>query len=124
MWKSWKRKVSNFFFEEVREAADVEEEKKALPFEEDPEAKNRSIHTKVTYQYPPEQPAPFRFPVIPDNDHDKQQLISAMTDRKQVTSIRKRNDRPQKRVEREDLIFGYKRQKKVKELEDVPAYIR
>ncbi|HLR72283.1 MAG TPA: DNA translocase FtsK [Pseudogracilibacillus sp.] len=116
--------MSNFFFEEVREAADVEEEKKALPFEEDPEAKNRSIHTKVTYQYPPEQPAPFRFPVIPDNDHDKQQLISAMTDRKQVTRIRKRNDRPQKRVEREDLIFGYKRQKKVKELEDVPAYIR
>ncbi|GGK06630.1 DNA translocase SftA [Lentibacillus kapialis] len=56
MWDRWKKKISNFFFEEKEESND------SLP--EKPVHNRQDIHTRMTYQYPAERR--FRFPVIPD----------------------------------------------------------
>src|SRR5690625_4340320 len=121
MWKSWKRKVSNFFFEEEWEEEPtqikVEHQNPQIPKNEQ-DVNNHSVHTKVTYQYPTAQNAPFRFPVIPDSG---QKLSGNVPKRNSKQRQKKKNRTKRFDKEKDALIYGYKRQQAVKELEDIPA---
>ncbi len=116
MWKQWKKKVSNFFFEEIV----IEEEDEGI--EQEPNKQNvntRDVNTKIAYQYPKDQDTPFRFPVIPDeNKLEKQSKNNKIRRRKTASPYQKKNN------ETDPLIYGYKRNKFGNELEEVPAYLR
>jgi len=125
MWKEWKRKVSNFFFEEQEgsyEGNMIANEHET--FKRDPNLGRRKLDTKMTYQYPDEEIAPFRFPVIPDKSAMDKPLRK--TPKKRVEkNIRDRNKTPTRLENEEDLlIFGYNRKNLNDEIEEVPAYIR
>ena len=125
MWKNWRKKVSDFFYEDVIEEDESEQQ---VQFEEKDILKNRAqvndnqtVHTKIAYKYPKKQNAPFRFPVIPDEQTERKIA------KRQVTQRRGR--KRQRQIDRthsnqERLIHGYNEKKSQKELEEVPAFIR
>src|SRR5699024_2922809 len=118
MWNFLKKKVSNFFFEEIEEEIVMSEN-------EEPK-KNRDqriVKPKVTYQYPKkEQHTPFRFPVIPDE-------LSQSPSKRKVGKLNKYNQVQQRKwkpdhANKDVLIYGYKGKKVHNELEEIPAYLR
>ena len=64
MWKNIKKKVSDFFFEEIEIEENDEDQIKTTP-NRNISDQNRVVNAKVKYEYPKKQDAPFRFPVIP-----------------------------------------------------------
>ncbi|MEI3613498.1 DNA translocase FtsK [Pseudogracilibacillus sp. SO30301A] len=116
MWKQWKKKVINFFFEEIV----IEEEDEGIEKEPNKQIVNiRDVNTKIAYQYPKDQDTPFRFPVIPDeNKLEKQSKNDKIRRGKTLSPYQKKNK------EKETLIYGYKRNNFGNELEEVPAYLR
>src|SRR5699024_9076371 len=111
----------DFFFDEVEEVQEApNEQQNQTVFRASP-ITNDKVNTKVTYQYPKNNQAPFRFPVIPDerNDHSDE-LTRPMKQRSHRRS--RRTKRPFRELD--SFKTGYHRQQFTKELEDVPAYIR
>src|SRR5690625_65370 len=123
MWKQWKKKVSNFFFEEIV----IEEEIKnnETTKEQNKQIVNtRDVNTKITYQYPKDQDTPFRFPVIPDENKSQKnprnkKIIKPYQRQGKISSIYQGNNN-----EKEKLIYGYRAQKFGNDLDEIPAYLR
>ncbi|WP_010532350.1 DNA translocase FtsK [Lentibacillus jeotgali] len=88
MWDRWKRKISNFLFEERDENVD------SLP--ERPINNKQDIQTRMTYQYPAEKP--FRFPVIPDQPRQNDQSDIPAFQRKKPRDRQQSNDAPKVNV--------------------------
>src|SRR5690625_4279398 len=119
---NWKKRVSDFFFEETE--IDMEEEMKEQsgdPVYRTHPTYRKPVNTKVAYQYPKRHDAAFRFPVIPDEylAEEKASVSSALP---RNPNRNRKTKRPHK--EHHSLKAGYERKKNAKELEDVPAYIR
>lgn len=115
MWKNLKKKVSDFFFEEIEEYEEEPIQPNTTP-KRQISIPNETVNAKVRYEYPKQQQAPFRFPVIPDeselpmNDRRKQRKST-------ITTANREN-------ELDPLIYGYRREKLEKELDEVPAFMR
>ena len=125
MWKDWKKKVSDFFFYEVEVESEEEIEEVAEPKQRKASTTNRQIagssravNAKVTYEYPKEQERAFRFPLIPD-ENEETQIVRRRKRMRAVSNADQLNKDGEK-----PLIYGYNRHQRVKELEDVPAYLR
>src|SRR5690625_3322332 len=114
MWKDWKRKVSNFFFEEVEEEVEIPENEERIN-----NRNHRRANTKVTYQYPKEQHPPFRFPVIPDAQKSNQG-----PSKRKVGKLVQQRKWKQSPSNKDGLIYGYKGKKVQNEIEEIPAYLR
>ena len=123
MWKQWKKKVSNFFFEEIIIEEEIED--KEIQKEQSKQTSHiRDVNTKITYQYPKDQDTPFRFPVIPDENKSEKRprnnkIIKPYQRRGKISSTYQG-----KNNEKETLIYGYKAKKFGNELDEVPAYLR
>lgn len=122
MFKRLIKKSSDFFFEDVEE--DIEE--REIPADEKAHQarqinqKNKDIKMKYQYSKTPE----FRFPVIPDTSEQayekRKSPIQPDTSHKQ-----KRNTyQKYQATTDDDLIYGYNKQKMLKEMEDIPAFMR
>lgn len=111
MWKNWKKKVSDFFFEEVIEEDD---EQAIHSTNRNVSGHHGALNAKITYQYPKKQKAPFRFPVIPDENEMR------INKRKKRTAVKNINSPKEK----DPLIYGYQKQVHEKELDEVPAFMR
>lgn len=83
MWDRWKKKISNFLFEEKETNDDSLSEK--------PLKNKQDIQTRMTYQYPAEKP--FRFPVIPDQPRRNDQSDIPAFQRKRSRVRQQPNDR-------------------------------
>src|SRR5690625_343399 len=143
MWKHIRKKISNFIFEELEEELEVEAE--YVQEGQHTEKDVQPIRAKVAYQYPENEEAKFRFPVIPDKTNERERnvrnekkfenTIKKERVRRSVTGEEKSAERPRRKGRHkpvpfeahegvEPLILGYKRRKKVDEMEEVPAYVR
>src|SRR5690625_2034440 len=119
---NWKKRVSDFFFEETE--IEMEEEMKEQngdPVYRTHPTYRKPVNTKVAYQYPKRHDAAFRFPVIPD-EYLAEEEASVSSALPRNPNRNRKTKRPHK--EHHSLKAGYDRKKNAKELEDVPAYIR
>lgn len=119
---NWKKRVSDFFFDEIEiEVEEEVSEQNNNPVYRTYPTSNKAVNTKVAYQYPKKNQAPFRFPVIPDaRMNDDTEVVHPV---KQQS--KKRSRKPQRpHRENDTLKLGYQHKKLSKELENVPAYIR
>ncbi len=119
---NWKKRVSDFFFEETE--IEIEEEMKEQngdPVYRTHPTYRKPVNTKVAYQYPKRHDAAFRFPVIPD-EYLAEERASVSSALPRNPNRNRKTKRPHK--EHHSLKAGYERKKNAKELEDVPAYIR
>lgn len=119
---NWKKRVSDFFFEETE--IEMEEEMKEQngdPVYRTHPTYRKPVNTKVAYQYPKRHDAAFRFPVIPD-EYLAEERASVSSALPRNPNRNRKTKRPHK--EHHSLKAGYERKKNAKELEDVPAYIR
>src|SRR5699024_4188422 len=66
MSNNWKKRVSDFFFEEIE--IETEEKQSEYPVERTYPTNKQSINTRVAYHYSKNKQTPFRFPVIPDDE--------------------------------------------------------
>src|SRR5690625_2677989 len=119
MWKKWRKRVSNLFFEEITE----DEEQENIKSDKRLKVKNQSkVNTKVTYQYPKkDHQSPFRFPVIPDEQ--TRTPVASKRKLKKYKKVEKRKWQPNHN-NKDGLIYGYKGKKINNELEEIPAYMR
>lgn len=121
MWKRIKQKTSDIFFEEVTVEKEIQIERKATTRD----VKNK--HVKMTYAYP--KSTNFRFPVIPDDDgsavHEQAKVHPSSPKRK---SYGKKtvpgSSGYEVPVQTDRLAGGYRKQKSLKELENIPAFMR
>ncbi|MGP4108261.1 DNA translocase FtsK [Virgibacillus sp. L01] len=135
MWDRWKKKITNFLFVET------EEEKNQSP--KNRNHRKQDVQTKMMYQYPSNNS--FRFPVIPDNPKEKNEVETPAFERKRN---RTRNTTPSKPDQQSPMpernkkinkpesgapfelsqvpspIHGFQHRNKDKKIEDVPAYKR
>src|SRR5690625_4255639 len=114
-WDRFKGKISNIFFEEIEEIEEDEKETTTI------DRKNALSKSRV-------EKKSFRFPVIPDehgSQHSEKQNKPFIPARMQQTE-RNTRKRPPKRPYPEtiDNYQMYQRHKQLKEMEDVPAYLR
>src|SRR5690625_3978351 len=120
MSNNWKKRVSDFFFEEIEVEIEEIKEQNGDPVYRSHPTHQKPVNTKVAYHYPKNNKAPFRFPVIPDEINQN---------RKQETIMQHRHQQPIRKTRRpynENMTFDSKRVQTsfTKELEDVPAYVR
>src|SRR5690625_575067 len=122
MSNNWKKRVSDFFFEEIEVEMEEEiKEQSGNPVYRTHPTYRKPVDTKVTYQYPKKDGASFRFPVIPDDvEAQDTDAISPIAPRNLNRS--RKAKRPRKI--QNSLKVGYEQKKTEKELENVPAYIR
>lgn len=116
MWKRLMQKTSNIFLEDII----IEEEVKVKRTVNQRDTGDKDI--KMTYKYP--NSTTFRFPVISDYyvDETKQEkTINPEQNRKRTTQSNRTYLTPRKD---NPLAAGYEKQKSLKELEDIPAYMR
>ncbi|TFJ92582.1 DNA translocase FtsK [Lentibacillus salicampi] len=137
MWDRWKKKINHFLFEEREENDDV------LP--DETTHNKQDIRTRITYQYPAEKS--FRFPVIPDQPHRKNESEIPAYQRKRSRD-RDREGTPSEKPEDDDNneetqkvykpesgkpftpsdvpspIYGFQNRHKETTVEDVPAFQR
>jgi len=121
MSNNWKKRVSDFFFEEIEieiEENKPEEKQSEYPVERTYPTNKQSINTRVAYHYSKNKQTPFRFPVIPDEetqDIEEKNKGQRYTKRRHVRSQRSshRNAHP-----------AMARQPLTNELDNVPAYMR
>lgn len=122
MSNNWKKRVSDFFFEEIEVEMEEEiKEQSGNPVYRTHPTYRKPVDTKVTYQYPKKHGASFRFPVIPDDVGEQEKDDTSSVAPRNLNRSRK-TKRPRK--VQNSLKAGYERKKIEKELEDVPAYIR
>src|SRR5690625_1365307 len=114
-WDRFKGKISNIFFEEIEEIEEDEKETTTI------DRKNALSKAKV-------EKKSFRFPVIPDEQDSQQsekqnkRYIPARMQRTEQKTRKKPSRRPY--PETIDNYQLYQRHKQLKEMEDVPAYLR
>src|SRR5690625_3265654 len=125
MWKNIRKKINDFIFEEIEEELEVDAQygQDVHRIQHD----TQSIRTKVAYQYPENEETKFRFPVIPDQQNEQEQKQQPVMDeiKKRPQRMRRRKPIPlETHDDVEPLILGYRRHKKVNEIEEVPAYVR
>src|SRR5690625_2351856 len=122
MSNNWKKRVSDFFFEEIEVEIEEKKEQNGDPVYRSHPTHQKPVNTKVAYHYPKNNKAPFRFPVIPDeiNQNRDQETIMQHSHHRHQQPIRKT-----RRPYNENMTFDSKHvQTFTKELEDVPAYVR
>lgn len=131
MWEKIKKKVINFIYEEIEEEEFFEEsnhlEKEKMMARE----KRDEVKARVTFEYPKQQTANFRFPVIPDDDKDESANDHFETSNKKSESdenepaYMRRTKRKRRRTLKPNVAPNFYEQKKLaKQLEEVPAYLR
>ncbi|HZW68371.1 MAG TPA: DNA translocase FtsK [Pseudogracilibacillus sp.] len=150
MWENFKKKITNFIYEEVEEEL-IEDpnknEKNQKDTLEEKEKKiqaarqkdNQDVKTRMTFKYPKNDSESFKFPVIPDESGDKVAadrpvLSSERAEERsrqgasmsQPAFIRKRKQtRPtQKRSHTGYTPSVYEQKRREEELENIPAYER
>ena len=122
MSNNWKKRVSDFFFEEIEVEMEEEiKEQSGNPVYRTHPTYRKPVDTKVTYQYPKKDGASFRFPVIPDDVEAQDTDATSPIAPRNLNRSRK-TKRPRK--VQNSLKVGYEQKKTEKELENVPAYIR
>ena len=122
MSNNWKKRVSDFFFEEIEVEMEEEiKEQSGNPVYRTHPTYRKPVDTKVTYQYPKKDGASFRFPVIPDDVEAQDTDATSPIAPRNLNRSRK-TKRPRK--VQNSLKVGYEQKKAEKELENVPAYIR
>lgn len=122
MWKDFRKKVTDFLYEEIEEeeAETAEIEKQFSGGRK----LDRKMDTKVAYEYPKKDTARFRFPLIPDESEEFEEMPPPKLETpRQVRRRSTANKRPQ-RTNRNVFPPTYQNKKLEKELEEVPAYIR
>lgn len=153
MWRNMKKKVYDFFFYEQIEMIEVIDEEKKKKKQPPIEPSERTIETKVMYEYPEKRE--FRFPIIPDHTHEpiykRDETLDVPAymrkerslDHPPVNRIEEQeqdkgpvNDRPtspaKQRAKEERFvptdvpspIYGYHRRKNERTLRETPAYMR
>ncbi|RDW16386.1 DNA translocase FtsK [Oceanobacillus arenosus] len=132
MWEQWKNKFKSLFGDEDENLEQEASQESTAP----------NVQARVTYQYP--KKSSFRFPVIPDERAKRKQMDTSNYQRKDVPTyqrkkeekivkerkepekgsnkVYKKTNTPFKVSEVPSPIYGL--QKRKKEIEDVPAYIR
>lgn len=133
MWKSWKEKIIDFFYDEI-EVEDTSSSKtkqtneslkktKAVSLQHQTSAAKSTIDSKIKYQYPKHKTAPFHIPANSNQkDAGKKKHRNASREavqqqlKEKHASVRARTEktaisRPRKRMDH-------------KELENTPAFIR
>src|SRR5690625_66146 len=119
MSNNWKKRVSDFFFEEVEiDENDPEEKQSEYPVERTYPTKKQSINTRVAYRYAKNKQPTFRFPVIPDEDAQDIEGKNA------GHSYAKRRHLRGQRSSHRNTQPAMTRQPFKKELDNVPAYMR
>lgn len=116
MWKRLMKKTSDIFLEDII----IEEEVKVKRTVNESDSRNQAI--KMTYKYP--NSSKFRFPVIPDyyvDDIKQEPTINPLLSRKKPRALKRAYQAPRKE---NSLALEYENQKALKELENIPAYIR
>ncbi|SFB37008.1 DNA segregation ATPase FtsK/SpoIIIE, S-DNA-T family [Lentibacillus halodurans] len=132
MWGRWKKKISRFLFEEEEENND--QSYQALHHN------NQGIRTRMTYQYPAEKS--FRFPVIPDQPHRKEESEVPAFQRKRSRNTEQpkpdssQEEQQMRKVYKSESeepftpsdvpspIYGFQKRNEEKTIEDVPAFQR
>lgn len=141
MWDQWKKKIKNLF----RDHADENENDAAkIGTRQD----NREVQSKVMYHYP--KRSSFRFPVIPDEPHEKETPEEPAYKRRETRQTIKNNQESIRQADQQTInyphqtdrivkkktnapfrpsevpspIYGYQKRKKDNDITDVPAYIR
>src|SRR5699024_3586758 len=121
MSNNWKKRVSDFFFEEIEieiEENKPEEKQSEYPVERTYPTNKQSINTRVAYHYSKKKQTPFRFPVIPDEetqDIEEKNKGQRYTKRRRVCSQRSYH---------RDVHSEMARQHLTNELDNVPTYMR
>src|SRR5690625_253372 len=128
MWEKIKRRVTNLIYEDAEESETQTQSSHA-----DVLSRTQRMRTRVAYEYPKEDTANFRFPLIPDEREDGSgRTIPSSTkhinrppaaNKPAFTQRKRRRPRKSYRTnERSRTMF--ERKKLEKELENVPAYVR
>ncbi|HLR72627.1 MAG TPA: DNA translocase FtsK [Pseudogracilibacillus sp.] len=119
MSNNWKKRVSDFFFEEIEIGENEPEEKQSeYPVERTYPTNKQSINTRVAYHYAKNKQPTFRFPVIPDEDTqdiEEKNAGKRHTKRRHLRGQRSSHRNTQPAMTRQPLK---------KELDNVPAYLR
>lgn len=146
MWEQFKKRVTDFIYEEIDEENQNEEKKeKKEPVSERrqvPLRTNRStaLQAKVKYEYPRPSGGNFRFPVIPDEEKNEkegyrqihEERMFSQNQRGRSSSVTKpaymrrkeRRRRPTYRRRSDYIPPSYETKRLVKEIEEVPAFER
>lgn len=133
MWKSWKEKIIDFFYDEIEvedsSTSETEQANKSFKKTKDvfvpsrPSAAKRTIDSKITYQYPKHKAAPFHVPAnsnprsaVKKRNHNASREAVQQQLQEKHASVRARTEktaisRPRKRLDH-------------KEIENTPAFIR
>src|SRR5699024_8712609 len=119
MSNNWKKRVSDFFFEEIEiEENEPEEKQSEYPVERTYPTNKQSINTRVAYHYAKNKQPTFRFPVIPDED--TQDIEEKNAGKRHAKRRHLRGQRSSHRNTQPAMT----RQPLKKELDNVPAYLR
>lgn len=133
MWEKFKKRVANFIFE--YEEFEEDESKQTVSHQKenlDGEKKQQHVKTRMAFEYPKNDSPAFRFPLIPDGNQNVKHIQSTEEKRVNYPSstnkpayIRRKN-RPRRKHYRTNVHSRsvYEKKKFVKELEDVPAFVR
>lgn len=138
MWDKWKEKIQRFIWKEVEVEVEVEVDREEATHDAEKEHLP-DIQAKIAYQYPENKSFPF--PVIPDqkktnnpsdipafqrrNSHNESFNRKPTNNQQHETYKRDLEKKPFKPSEVPSPIYGFHpRNKKTKEIESVPAYVR
>lgn len=137
MWESFKKRVTNFIFEEIEEE-ETEEKPKEQVEVEDKEVKHNkrplsrkgnqsSVKTRMTFEYPKEE-IPISFPSYRDDISrvsNQSQLAKASDLSEQSVDNDIRDVKSSKNdLENDPRNTSIKRRKRIEKLENIPAYKR
>src|SRR5699024_6241047 len=138
MWENFKKKVTNFIYEEIEEEIEeqpeIEEHESAQIPDRGRDRSQHDVKTRMTFEYPKKGSSEFRFPVIPDEKEVKErpippepkQRVGHFTETTKPAFIR-RKQRPRRAMnQRTDMSSRsiYEQKKLAEELENIPAYKR
>src|SRR5699024_8510829 len=74
MSNNWKKRVSDFFFEEIEVEIEEIKEQNGDPVYRSHPTHQKPVNTKVAYHYPKNNKATFSFPVIPDKINQNRKI--------------------------------------------------
>src|SRR5699024_689925 len=150
MWENFKKKVTNFIYEEVEEELIENPNKNAKNQKEIIEEKekqvktarqkdNQDVKTRMTFKYPKNDSESFKFPVIPDESEykvsadrpapsseraEERSRQGASMSQPAFLRRRKRTRPTQKRSHTGYTPSVYEQKRREEELENIPAYKR
>ncbi|HLS23614.1 MAG TPA: DNA translocase FtsK [Pseudogracilibacillus sp.] len=141
MWENFKKRVTDFIYEEI----DEEEEEQFNHRAERKQVQHRTnrrkpVHARMTYEYPKHSSGNFRFPLIPDEREESEELSTRRrrerkayeaqrgrsTDSTKPAFVR-RKERRRRQYNRLQSVYPRslcEQKRLVKELEEIPAFER